>query len=53
MADQRASDRALGDVDHVVLESAPVRPSGEVAAEDAEPIALADLSRRGDRKVQP
>ena len=51
--DQHTADRALGDVDHVVLEPPAVRIAGKVAAEHAEPVDLADASRRGDRQVEP
>ena len=53
MVDQRPADSPLRDVDHVVLEPPAVRPAGEVVAEHAEPVALADRRRRRDRQVEP
>ena len=53
MADQSAADSTFGDVDDVILEPAAVRPSGQVAAEHAEAVALSDGRRRRDRQVQP
>ena len=53
MPDQRTAHCTFGDVDHVVLETTAVRPTGEVAAQHAETVAFADRSRRGDRQVQP
>src|SRR6266540_6700584 len=52
VADQDAADYALGDVDHVVLEPSSVRIAGEVAADHAEAVALADGGGRRDRQVQ-
>src|SRR2546425_13236891 len=46
--DQGAADSPLGDVDDVVLEPASVRVSGQVAAENAETVALTDRCGRRD-----
>src|SRR5205085_10067548 len=52
MADQLTGDDTLVDVDDVVTEPAPVRISGVVPGDDAEPVDLVGRGRR-DGQVEP